>query len=105
MPKRRVQRRIIRPIEAVVCGARVVFVFEDGPGLGGVDGGERGYVGVVGVGFVDGEVAGVDFVHAEAGVDVGEGCEGGADPADVGGVGEVTGRSVVGVVDHLLECQ
>ena len=53
------------------------------------------------MGFVDGEVAGVDFVHAEAGVDVGERCGGGADPADVGGVGEVTGCSVVGVVDHL----
>ena len=101
MPERRVQRRIIRPVEAVVCGARAVFVFEDRAGLGSVDRGEGGHLGVVGVGFVDGEVAGVDFVHAEAGVEVGKGREGGADPADVGGVGEVTGRSVVGVVDHL----
>ena len=105
MPAGSVQRSIVGPGEAVVCVARAVFVFEDGSGFGGVDGGERGHVGVEGVGFVDGEVACVDFVHAEAGIDVVQGCERRANPADVGGVGEVTGCSVIRVVDHLLQCQ
>lgn len=67
-----------------------------------IEGGEGADVCVEGVRFVDVEGGGVDFVHAEAGVEVGEGCDAGANPArGEGGVAGLDG-AVVGIVDHLL---
>ena len=100
VPERRVQRRTVRPAEGVVGGAGVVFVAPDGAGEGGVEGREGGDVGVVGGGVVDVEVAGVDDVHAVAGVEVGERGDGRADPGGGEGRGRGLGGAVVGVVDH-----
>ena len=107
MPKRRVQRRVLRPASSIavhVPGA--VFEFEGRARLRGVQGGEGVYVGVPGVGFVDVEGTRVDFVHAKAGVEVREGGYAGAYPAGGEGVGGAEGGvavgAVVGVVDHYL---
>ena len=74
----------------------------DGALCGAVEGREGRDVGVPGIGLVDFERAGVDFVHAEAAVKICQWGYGGADPAGGLGVGGCALRAVLGVVDHDL---
>lgn len=97
MPIRRVQRRVSRPADRIRV-ARAVFELVDRAVGAAVERWEGGDVAVEGVGVVDAEVAGVDFVHPVAGVEVCEGCDGGADPADGEGVFAGLDGAVIGVL-------
>ena len=76
LPVRCIQRRVCRPSDRVGVACRVLKV-PDRAGLRGVEGLEGADVGVVRVGVVDGEIAGVDFVHAVARIEVCQGCDAG----------------------------
>lgn len=76
MPERRVQRRILRPVDhGTIHVASGVLQLPHGTRLGWIDVVVGAEVGVVGIRFVDVEGSGVDEVGAEGRVDVGEGCE------------------------------
>ena len=79
-----------------------VFELVHGPGDGGVEFREGVDVGVEGVGVHDVEGVCVDFIHAEARVEVGERGHGRADPASGEGVSRVLHGAVERVVDHEL---
>ena len=101
MPVLCIQRATIRPANVVGLTSRVLELI-DGAFGGAVKGREGRDIGIPGVGFVDFEGVGVDFVHAEAAVQVRERCHGGADPAYGLGVGGYALRAVLGVIDHDL---
>lgn len=101
MPERRVERSGCGPVGLrAVDVARGVLVF-----VGrtcSVQARKGRDVGVVCVGFVDIEVARVDFVEAEPGIQVGERCDARPDPAGCEGVTCGLDGAVVGVVYHEL---
>lgn len=66
----------------------------------GVELREGVHVRVIGVCFQDLEGVGIDFVHAEARVDIGERGDAGTNPAGSEGMCGVLHRAVEGVVDH-----
>ena len=100
VPIRRVEWGVGGPAGDIVGVAGGVFELVNGTGRGGVEVGEGGDVRVPSVGVVDFEVAGVDFVHSEAAVEIRQGGYAGADPAGGEGIGARLLGAVVGVVDH-----
>ena len=94
-----IQGRCSRPIDvvSVACGVLVLVRWTSG---GDVEVREGRDVGIPGVGIVDLEGAGVNFVHSEAAVEVCQGRDAGADPAWGESVFAGALGSVVCVVDH-----
>ena len=82
VPEFRIQWLRGRPVRSRTVGvAGVVLEFERRAYGCAVQVRVGAHVAVEGVGFVDVEIARVDFVHSETGVEVSQGGHGGPDPA------------------------
>ena len=99
MPERRIQRCILGPTNGISITGRI-FELIGRPTLAGIEGGEGIDIRIPGIGVVDVEGGGVDFVEAEAAVEIGEGRDARADPARSQCVGGGLHGAVLGVVDH-----
>ena len=103
MPESSIQRRIFWPFDRIaVSGTGRVFEFPCQPTLGHVQGSALADVCSEGVGVVDVEVAGVDFVEAPCWVVASQGREGRHDPGGNEGVLRGLLGAVVAVVDAQL---
>ena len=99
MPKRSIQRGILRPTNRISITGRVLKLVGRSV-LAGVEGGKGVDIRIPGVGVVDVEGGRIDFVEAEAAVEICERRYARADPTGSQGVCGRLDRAVLGVVDH-----
>ena len=99
MPERSIQRRILGPTDGISITGRV-FELVGRSALARVEGGEGIDVCVPGIGVVDVEGSGVDFVEAEAAVEVCERRDARADPTGCQRVCGGLHSAILGVINH-----